>query len=115
MFHRRYRRWLQSKGLSVKKTNTNKQTKKLNIFATFGLGCSSFQKTFDQETDDINQAFRSLLYWFCIMYIFPMLYTPLSSFHIRFPVAHLLPSQSQSLYKSLFLQPERFERQGLGE
>ena len=50
-----------------------------------------------------------------MIYIFPKLYTPLSSFHIRFPVAHLLPFQSLSLYKSLSLQPERFELQGLGE
>ena len=66
MFHWPYRHWLQSKGLSVKKkkhTHTHTQTNKKNLtyLQLLVWGAAPF-KTFDRETDDINQAFRSLYY-----------------------------------------------------
>ena len=63
MFHRRYRLWLQSKGLSVKKKKQTQTNKKKNstYLQLLVWGVAPF-KTLDQETDDINQAFHSLYY-----------------------------------------------------
>ena len=64
-------------------TDTNKQTKKSTYLQYLVWGVTP-SKPFDQETDDINQAFRSLYYTGSALCIFFPCFT-----HLRFPFIYV--------------------------